>query len=123
MTLEEAAKVNIIPPVEYPNGTLEEQPDAKNIILDDDYALMSKDVFDRLPDHSCLNPRSEPARNFFDRHAEYTNAIPAEKYNGRMWKTALCKMGGPVWVLGWCHNKDLKTNTIFTSYREILIID
>lgn len=103
MTLEEAAKVNIIPIVAGRNETSKVQPDPNNILLDSEYALMSKQVFDQLPD--------------------YTRLEPAEKYNGMIWKAQHCKYDGLVWFLCWCHNENIRANIIFISYREILILD
>lgn len=57
---------NVIPPMTHPYVAHWTQPDPKNLVLDNDYAMMSKKDFDRLPD--------------------YTRSEPTGKYNGKMWK-------------------------------------
>lgn len=90
---------NVIPPMTHPWGQVWRQPDSKNIVLDKDYAVMSKKDFNLLPD--------------------YTKSEPTGKYNGKMWKGEY----RGIWYLFWCHDENSVDNTIYISNREILIVD
>lgn len=94
---------NVIPPMTHPWGQVWRQPDSKNIVLDKDYAVMSKKDFDLLPD--------------------YTMSEPTGKYNGKMWKGQFRVKGQERWFLCWCHDENTVSQEIYISYREILIID
>lgn len=66
MSLKEASKVNIVPEMMRSCGAVGDQPEAKNILIDDEYALMNNRDFERLSDH--------------------TGSEPATKHTGMMWK-------------------------------------
>lgn len=94
---------NVIPPMIHPYGAHWVQPNPKNIVLDKDYAMMSKKDFDLLPDYTCSQPTG--------------------KYNGKMWKGLLHVPKNDRWYLAWCHDENTVSQEIYISYREILIID
>lgn len=94
---------NIIPPMTHPYGAHWTQPDPKNIVLDNDYAMMRKKDFDRLPD--------------------YTRSEPTGKYNGKMWKGQFQVSGQMKWFLCWCHDENDLSGEIYISYREILVVE
>jgi hypothetical protein len=79
------ADPNVIPPPERKM----DQPDRRDIIVDDTHALMSKSAFDKLP--------------------EYSATMPTGVYVGKMWKrhdgvydSAFRASGGvPDWKLVW----------------------
>lgn len=76
-----------IPKITDPLGRNWEQPDAGEILVDDEYAVMSKKSLDRLKD--------------------YSGSQPSALYNGKMWKTCVCVKGGPLWILKFCCNEDI----------------
>lgn len=80
-----------------------EQPDAGEILVDDEYAVMSKKSLDRLKD--------------------YSGSQPSALYNGKMWKTCVCVKGGPLWILKFCCNEDIERNVISIESRPILILE
>lgn len=94
---------NVIPPMTHPYGAHWVQPNPKNIVLDNDYAVMSKKDFDLLPDYTCSQPTG--------------------KYNGKMRKGLLHTPKNDRWYLAWCHDENTVSQEIYISYREILIID
>lgn len=93
---------NIIPPITHPWGKVWIQPNPKDIILDDEYAVMKQKDFDLL--------------------ADYTASEPTGKYNGKMWKGEFNTAYGRKWYLCWCHDENSVSQEIYISYREILII-
>lgn len=54
---------NVIPPMTHPWGKVWKQPDRKNLVLDDKYAMMYRRDFEMLSD--------------------YTGSEPTGKYNGK----------------------------------------
>lgn len=78
-------------------------PDRSEILaIDKDYALMTQETFDKLPD--------------------YTDSTPTGKYNGKMWKTKGRNPDGTyVWMFAWCNHENKKLNFIDINYRQILI--
>lgn len=93
---------NVIPPITDPLGRGWEQPDTKEILVDDDYAVMSKKAFDELKD--------------------YTASQPTTLYNGKMWKIRVRSKDSPLWVLRYCCNEDKEKNLIDIAARKILIL-
>lgn len=95
---------NVIPPMTNPLGQYWDQPDPKNIVLDDNYAAMTREDFEKLPD--------------------YSQSEPTGKYNGKMWKGKYGnRTSGLSWWLFWCHDEDAISNSIYISNRLILICD
>lgn len=92
-----------IPPITDRLGQGWEQPDAAEILVDDEYAVMSKDAFDKLKD--------------------YTASQPTALYNGKMWKACYCTKDGLLWVLHYCFNEDMENNLIDIAARDILILE
>jgi len=91
------SETNIIPEITNPLGKHWDQPDKKNILLDDTHALMDKRTFDGL--------------------LEYSSSIPSGVYAGKMWK---CKyIDG--WGLRWFD--DCNETSCRNNQRIILLID
>ena len=94
---------NVIPPMTHPWGKVWEQPDRKNLVLDDKYAMMYRRDFEMLSD--------------------YKGSEPTGKYNGKMRKIKHVYCGNIKSYLCWCHDENTVSQEIYISYREILIID
>lgn len=106
----------IIPPMTHPLSKHWNQPDRSLIILDDKYALMSKEVFDKLH--------------------EYSTSIPTGVYEGKMWKAQKWIWEGDEIAIerGWAIRKFLdewflrwyglsnRPGYCSTNQREILLV-
>lgn len=92
-----------IPPITNRLGLGWEQPDETEILVDDEYAVMSKGAFNKLKD--------------------YSGSQPSALYNGKMWKTCVCVKGGPLWILKFCCNENIERNVIDIVSRPILILE
>lgn len=92
-----------IPPITNRLGMGWEQPDAAEILVDDEYAVMSNEAFDKLKD--------------------YTDSQPTALYDGKMWKSCYRTKCGPLWVLHYCFNEDMENNLIDIAARDILILE
>lgn len=60
------ARAGLIEPITNPLGNFWYQPDPKDILIDEDYAYMSKNSFGLL--------------------ADYSRSLPYEVYPGKMWR-------------------------------------
>lgn len=92
-----------IPPITNRLGFGWEQPDTSEMLVDDEYAVMSKETFDKLKD--------------------YTASQPTALYNGKMWKALVRSKDGLLWVLRYCFNEDIENNLIDIATRDILILE
>ena len=89
---------NKIPEITNPLGRAWKQPALENVLVDNDFALMSEDDFGLL--------------------YEYSTSIPSGVYEGKMWKRH-CTDG---WMLGWYGFEDAEGKTVSTNFRELLIV-
>ena len=94
-------KTTEIPAITEPLGRYWEQPNRKNIIIDDKHALMTKEDFEKIPDYSFSQPTGV--------------------YAGKMWKGSDDKK---TWYLKWwsAPDKSDKSGMCDGNVREILII-
>ena len=93
---------NTIPPITDKMGKYWEQPDVQKILIDDTYALMSQQDFDKLHD--------------------YSHSQPSGVYPGKAWKSKMA-VAGPkrfAWYLCWFGISDNPTRCT-NNYRAILI--
>jgi hypothetical protein len=74
---------NIIPPVTDPMGQYWEQPDSKDIVIDDKNAIMNQETFRQLK--------------------TYSTSLPSGVYPGKMWKAEITfeDSSNNYWVLRW----------------------
>src|SRR6185369_6564631 len=109
IALDKAELLEPIPRITHPWGKSWEQPDRSEILLDDEYAVMSKATFDKLHEYSASNPSGV--------------------YEGKMWKRNdgafdidfLAKGGKPTWYLVW-YGRHPDPDKVSNNYRKILII-
>lgn len=98
----------MIPPITHPLGKYWKQPDSSSVIINDEYALVTEQVFENLP--------------------EYSQTIPTGAYEGKMWKAEYqpCLYGKFTrtgkWFLRWFGYSD-KPEMVSNNQRKILIID
>lgn len=85
-----------IPPMVHPLGRYWNQPRVDDILVDDNYAIMSKSDFDKL-----LN---------------YSSSTPSGAYEGKMWKRNVFSD----WFLYWYSESKLP-NMVSINKRKILI--
>jgi len=100
-----------IPPITDPMGKYWDQPKVESIIVDEKYALMSRQAFKEL--------------------AEYNTSYPSGAYVGKMWKKqwldSTDAYGGlkphepETWYLMWFGHSQ-KPNSLSVNAREILIV-
>jgi len=82
----------------HPYGKYWEQPDTKDIVLDDKYALMANDTLEKLKN--------------------YSRSQPSGVYAGKMWR---CTDDGVTWYLKWW--TDIEGTTMCKNHtREIVIL-
>lgn len=86
-----------IPPVIDPHTHYWKQPDRKNILVNDTYAVMSQTTFDTLE--------------------EYNKTDPAYVYEGRMWK----RLHNNIYYLCWYGEFNISFGKV--CMREITILD
>lgn len=94
-----AEGINTIPAMSHPLSIHWEQPDIKNVLTDDNFALMTEEDFNKL--------------------LEYSTSIPSGVYEGKMWKRGM--LGGG-WMLGWYGFEDADGKSVSTNFRELLIV-
>lgn len=87
-----------IPPITDPLGKHWQQPDPREILIDDDHALMTRATFEQL--------------------LEYSTSIPSGKYIGKMFKSR--RFG--CWYLRW-YDHDPDPTILFIECRTILLVD
>lgn len=87
--------MNIIPIMTHPLSSAWDQPSKENILVDDNYAVMSQTDFDKLHEYSC--------------------SIPSGVYEGKMWKVK-----GKKWFLEW-YSPSKVLGRCAVNAREILI--
>lgn len=101
----------IIPPITDPLGKHWDQPSTKNIVIDENNAVMSKNVFNQLK--------------------EYSASIPTGVYPGKMWKRYdgvfdqefIARGGKPTWKLCWYGEIPNKPELCSINMRDILIVE
>jgi hypothetical protein len=110
VALARADALQAIPPITDPMGKNWEQPDRREILIDDTHALMSTSAFNRLH--------------------EYSATFPTGAYEGKMWKRHngifdrdfLRRGGKPEWMLVW-YGKSDKPGFVSNNLRLILLTD
>ncbi len=97
-----------IPLMTHPLSRSWDQPKTSDILIDEDFALMTQDTFDSLAEYSCSQP---------------TGCYP-----GKMWKRhngafdPSCKPEDCRWVLAWYDFSDKGEMYCTTQCRTILIV-
>ena len=91
-------KFNYIPEMTDPLSKCWKQPNRSEILLDDDYAVMTKESFGELAEYSC--------------------SVPSGQYSGKMWRSSY-NIGR--WTLRWMIIYPAGNGIILS--REILIVD
>jgi hypothetical protein len=99
-----------IPPIVHPLGTHWQQPSTKDILVDDKYALMSRAVFEALPEYSATKPTGVYEGKMWRRH------------DGAFDQRFLAGGGKPEWLLCWYGLCD-DPNSVSNNYRKILILE
>lgn len=102
---------NVIPPMTHPLSSAWKQPDTSDIIIDNDNAYMSKEIFDELMEYSATNPSGA--------------------YEGKMWKrhdgvydrAYLAKGGKPGWMLCWFGYSLKGLGYVQNLHRTIILTD
>lgn len=102
---------NVIPPMTHPLASYWEQPPTSEILIDDEYALMTQKTFHALQDYSASRPSGV--------------------YEGKMWKRHdgaydqefLSKGGKPQWLLCWFGLSEIGPGFCSNHSRKILIAD
>jgi hypothetical protein len=89
---------NIIPPITDPLGRGWRQPDSRQVLIDDNCAMMTEQLFKNL--------------------AEYSTSTPSGVYPGKMWKSRR----GNIWYLRWFAADDGDPRGLPTPTREIVIV-
>lgn len=100
-----------IPPMTDPLGRHWDQPDRAQITIDADYALMSRETFDALP--------------------EYSASKPTGCYPGKMWKrhdgahdyAFIARGGKPEWLLCWYGESEKGPGWCSNNWRKIILAD
>ncbi len=103
--------MNTIPPITEPLGRYWEQPDLSAILIDDEFALMSRKTFDAL--------------------SEYSASRPSGVYPGKMWKrhdgafdrNFLAHGGKPEWLLCWYGESEIGPGYCSNHGRKIILLD
>jgi hypothetical protein len=88
---------NEIPVITEPLGRYWEQPSIKDILIDDNYAVMTESTLKQLKD--------------------YSRSQPTGVYGGKMWRAG----EGNLWYLKWWDNPD-ENDMCKGNVREILIL-
>lgn len=84
--------LNVIPEMTNKLGKYWEQPERKNIFIDQDFAYMDKSTFNKLK--------------------QYDLSCPSGTYIGKMWKSMITD--DTDWRLRWYHKNILEDNQAFT---------
>jgi len=96
-------KLYIIPQITDPLGKYWNQPNQKDILVDEKYAVMNQSDFDKL--------------------ANYSHSQPSGAYIGKMWKmninSEITKKDR--WYLCW-FDKDSDPTFVSNNYREIILL-
>lgn len=100
---QRAEALEPIPPITDPMGKYWEQPDRREILIDDTHAVMTQRTFDKL--------------------AAYSASVPTGVYEGKMWKSnpASDRGGKPEWYLIW-FGKHPDPDKVSNNYRRILVV-
>lgn len=93
IALDRAERLEVIPTITNPMGSGWKQPNRRDIVIDEKYAVMSKRNFDSL--------------------AEYSASQPSGVYEGKMWKRHNGAFDG----------FSDKPNHVSNNFREILLSD
>lgn len=110
VAMARADALEIIPPITDPMGKHWDQPDRREILIDDTHAVMSLRSFNKLH--------------------EYSGSFPSGVYEGKMWKRhngifdrEFIRRGGkPTWMLVW-YGKSDKPGFVSNNLRTILLTD
>jgi hypothetical protein len=102
--------IHPIPPITDPLGRSWEQPGRECIEVDEKFALMSRAVFDLLPEYSCSNPTGAYEGKMWKRH------------DGSFDREFLARGGKPTWLLCWYGVSD-KPGYVSNNFREIILAD
>ncbi len=100
-----------IPLMTHPLSKYWDQPNRREIEIDEIHALMTRNTFNKLH--------------------EYSGTIPTGAYEGKMWKRhdGLCDRefmsagGKPVWLLMWYGPYPPDPNEVSINHRIILLVD
>ena len=87
----------MIPPITDPLGVYWDQPDTKDILVDETHAIMTERTLEQL--------------------AEYSASIPTGTYDGKMWRAR----GQSRWFLRW-YGPHPDPTQISIHTREILLV-
>lgn len=92
-------KNNTIPPITEPIGRSWNQPDVREILVDDNYALMSKENIGKL--------------------LQYDSSMPTGVYEGKMWKRKAFCNGQYRMYLFW-YGVSPDPNKCSINFRELI---
>lgn len=106
VALEKLEAREPIPRITDPLGSGWEQPDRHAIEIDNDFALMTKTVFEQLAEYSCSFPSGTYLGKMWKRHAGFRN--PSRKGE---------------WYLCWYNAFINDGKDITIKYRRILLSD
>ena len=100
-------RLAIIPPMTHPYGQHWEQPETRDIAIDDTHALMNEGAFLKLP--------------------EYSSSFPTGVYPGKMWRRndglfdRTAKLSDRRWLLCWYGSVE-EDGTCPIEFREIIVV-
>ena len=86
-----------VPPITHPHGAYWRQPPREQILIDNEFAVMTEAAFEQL--------------------AEYSRSEPSGVYAGKMWK-CLAPSG---WYLRWYEETDV-LHRFYIKHRLILLV-
>ncbi len=111
IALERAESLEPIPPITDPMGRSWNQPDRREILIDDTHAIMTRRTFDALKTYSASNPSGVYEGKMWKRH------------NGAFDHEFLARGGKPEWLLVWYGKSLIGPGYVSNNYRKILLSD
>jgi hypothetical protein len=110
VAIERAESFEAIPPITDPMGRNWQQPDRREILIDDTHAVMTTATFNALAEYSCTNPSGAYEGKMWKRH------------DGAFDRAYLASGGKPEWKLVW-YGRHLDPAKVSINHRLILIAD
>ena len=109
--IERADSLEVIPPITDPMGKNWEQPNRKDILVDEKYAVMTRETFFKLHEYSASQPSGVYPGKMWRRH------------NGEFDYEFIRNGGKPKWLLCWFVPSEKGPDLCTTNMREILLSD
>jgi hypothetical protein len=103
--------VEIIPQITDPLGASWDQPERKDILVDQTHAVMTLTTFLSLSEYSCSNPSGIYPGKMWKRH------------DGAFDREFIARGGKPKWLLCWFGESKKGPEFCSNNYREILLAD